>query len=196
MKIRRLMAIALCAVAATGISMAQGLSEAFKGNDEMTRLFVSPLGIDNVTGLDDAKPVEAIAKKKGLKCEVSNWGEIGQMAKISSPGIAIGGVKIADLYILTGKNAGSIVYKSEPSDKYIDMVSNLDKSLAGFQKFSENDADSSANFNMYMVDSNYGIAVCSVDSKKTAFAYLIDIKDLQGFMKMGMTLMNTVSDKQ
>ena len=181
---KKLLSTFACMVLLSLVSSAQGVSELFKDNSEMKNLFVSPLGIDGVMENPDFDSLVSEVKSRGLDCKSLDLGEYGKILNIMPKDIAIGGVCIDRMMMVVNKDFNGLIYQSEPSDNYKDMCSSLDKSLSGFAKMVDNAGSGTLQFNVYMLNDDYGIAVGAMDNTRTAMAFMMDMKNLKSFMNI------------
>lgn len=184
---KRIVSILMCLSLCMGVCSSQTLSKLFENNQEMTEIFVNPLGIENAVETNDVTTIESEMKKLGLQFKSMDFPILGHFIGIAPEKFVIADVEINQIMILVQNDMNGIIYISAPSDKYEDLAEYLEKSLAPYA-ISKGALSASSNGSetpVYMLSDKYGVAVKSLSDKKTVMFMLIDMKNLQGFLSLG-----------
>ena len=170
--------IICCILALTASATAQNLSDVLKGNDALVKIFVNPLGIDNVLDQHDANALKADLDKLGLTYEARDFGNAGEAIAITPSGFEIGGVPVARMVITVLDNFNGLMYTTESSDQYLDFCAYLEKSLSGIATRVEGTPDDPNGINIFMLTDTCGIGIFSSPEDKTSIATLLDLRNL------------------
>lgn len=188
---KRIATIICCILAITASAAAQNLSDVFKGNEALSKIFVNPMGIDNVLDQHDANALKADLDKLGLTYQTRDLGNYGEAFAITPSGFEsfeIGGVPVARMVIMVQDSFNGLMFMSEPSDNYLDLCSYIDNALSGISKRIEGNAADPAGLHQYMLTDTCGIGVIPVPQNKTSIVMLMDIRNLMGFISLyGLT---------
>lgn len=169
------------------VGFSQTLAKVFENNQELTEIFVNPLGIENAVETNDVATLESEMKKLGLEFNSMDFPILGHFIGIAPKNIMIAGVDINQTMILVQNDMNGIIYISTPSDNYEDLAEYLEKSLAPYaiSKGASSASSNGGNTPVFMLSDKYGVAVKSLADKKTVIFMLMDMKNLQGFLSLG-----------
>ncbi len=181
---KRLEMLIICMVLGLGLCKAQNLSELFEGNDFLTSLFVSPLGIQDLPDLADAASLENEISASGNEYKVMNLGPLGEVFSISPIKMAIGETPIKTMNVWINADSLMLIYLSESSSAYTSMYSTLENSLSQYAKNIERSNYGNFNYAIYMLSEDYGVAIGANEERQTSIACLLDVKNLHGFLNL------------
>ena len=170
---------------------AQNISDLLGGDQELARIFVNPLGLDNAVDNTDFNLLTGEFDKLAIAYKALNVNGNGNAISVEPKGMDIGGVEIDNLLIYIQDDMNCLTYKSVQGDNYREMFEYLNKTLP---KYAINDGGSMStndNIKVYMLSDKYGIGVMAMDRQKTTLAMLMDMRDLNSFINMAtMALMS------
>lgn len=184
---KRIVFILMCLSLWIGVGFSQTLSKLFENNQELTEIFVNPVGIENAVETNDVATLESEMNKLGLQFKSMDFPILGHFFGIATKNFAIADVDISQIMILVQNDMNCIIYMSAPSDNYEDLAEYLEKSLAPYA-ISTGALSASTDGRevpVYMLSDKYGVAVKSLADKKTVMFMLMDMKNLQGFLSLG-----------
>lgn len=165
---------------------AETLREKFNGNTELNVLFLNPAGVSvDIDTADNAVLTKELNEKQ-IPFKHMNLGIYGNLFVLPENKLAINGVNIGKSMLIVDNNYSGIMYISEPSDNYEDMYAHLTKELSKLAVSDTSEKFDSADIEIYMITEKYGIGIAKDPKNKTAIAMLMDMKNLEAFMQMGI----------
>lgn len=189
-EMKKTISIMIFLIAGISIGLAQTLSDLFKDDDFLTSVFVSPLGIPNLTDATDIAGVEEKIKESGNAFQLSSLGPFGEVYRISTENMTIGKTPIATMALCTNKDSLMLIYLSESTDSYYDMFESLDMALSRYSNTEDKHLLGKSNYRIHMLTNQYGIAIGTDQDRQISLACLLDIKNLQGFIGLGTLMGN------
>lgn len=163
---------------------AQSLSEIFQNNSNLKSLLVNPVGLEQDIDSLDANGLEQELNEKKVLFKMFDTGAYGKIYVFPKNEITIGGVDIADTYIVLGDNYSGIMYVSQPSDLFEDACAYIGNQMKEFSLSDANETYESNDISVYAVSDNYGVGIIGDPQKKVAIIALMDIKNLNSFLQM------------
>lgn len=169
-----------CVIANTIMLYAQYPPKALSNNEDLTKIFVNPLGIQNAISTSNPDSLIIHIERMGLDYKTIDLGKYGRVISISPTDFHIGNTPISRLMIIIQKDMNGIIFQSAKDDNYKDMSTYLNRLLPNYAVSSQN----MQSYTTYMLDNTVGIVVGEFEKEKTSMAILMDMKNLQGFLSL------------
>lgn len=177
----------MAAMIALGMATANAetLREKFNGNIELNALFLNPVGISVDIDTADTSSLTQELNENQIPFRTMNLGIYGNLFILPDNKVSINGVKIGKSMMMVNGSYIGIMYISEPSENYEDIYAHLSKGLSKFAVSDTSERLDSDDLRIFMVTDKYEISIAKGPKNKIAMAMLMDMKNLEAFMRIG-----------